>query len=75
MIYDFRGQQRIMQGPQAAYYGFVSRGTGGVIPPPPANTRIIIGLTMVASGLTILYAITTNLDKGLVEDELNIITR
>lgn len=39
--------------------------------PPPSNTAIILGLTMVAQGLTILSGLTTNLYKGLVEDELN----
>ncbi len=43
--------------------------------PPPANTRIILGLTMIEEGLTILSGLTTNLIKGLVKDELNIISR
>lgn len=43
--------------------------------PPPVNTAIIVGLSMLAAGLTILYGITTNLEKGLVEDEQNIIIR
>lgn len=49
-------------------------GQGGVIPPPVSNP-IILGLTMIAQGLTVLTGLTVNLDKGLVEDEQNIITR
>lgn len=43
--------------------------------PPPTNTRIILGISMVAVGLTVLYGITTQLEKGLVEDDLNLIPR
>lgn len=43
--------------------------------PPPVNTAIIVGLSMVQSGLTILSGLTTQLIKGLVKDELNNITR
>lgn len=44
-------------------------------PVPPVNTAIIVGLSMVQSGLTILSGLTTQLIKGLVKDELNNITR
>lgn len=41
--------------------------------PPPINSAIILGLTMVASGLTVLYGLDTALYKGIVEDDLNIL--
>lgn len=44
-------------------------------PVPPSNSRIILGLSMVAVGLTVLYGITTQLDRGLVEDDLNVIPK
>lgn len=63
-------------GPSVTIGLFVTHGlmVGGSTP-PPTNTAIIKGLQMVATGLTILSGLTTHLDKGLVEDELNNITR
>lgn len=43
--------------------------------PPPVNTAIIVGLSVVQLGLTILSGLTTNLYKGLTEDEQNIIPK
>lgn len=37
--------------------------------PPPPSGRIILGLSMVISGLTTLYALTPDLAKGLTEDD------
>lgn len=42
---------------------------GTPTPPPPTADRIILGLSMVATGLTTLYALTPDLAKGLVEDD------
>lgn len=37
---------------------------------PPSSQRIINGLVMVEIGLTILTGLSTNLYKGLIEDDL-----
>lgn len=55
-------------------FGFYPKGQG-TNPVPPVNTRIIQGLTMIAAGLTVLTGLTDNLIKGLVKDELNLISR
>lgn len=52
-------------------YSFFPQGTGGVIPPPPTNTAIIQGLSLLQLGLTLLSGLTTNLYRGVVEDDLN----
>lgn len=64
-------------GPSVTTGLFVTHGLspGGSNPPPPVNSAIILGLEMVAQGLTILSGLSTNLYKGLVKDELNKITR
>lgn len=59
----FGGASVVDDGPRAI------TGQGGVTPPPPVQNRIILGLSMVISGLTTLYALTPDLAKGLVEDD------
>lgn len=60
-------------GPQSAIKYLVTHGLAGNA--QPVFSAIILGLSMIAAGLTILEGLSPRLYKGLVMDELNKITR
>lgn len=66
--------QNIYSPVNIANYGAYLTGQGPN-PPPVNNQPIIEGLVMLELGLTVLSGLTTSLIKGLVKDELNLITR